>query len=1315
VPARYHAFLSYARADANAVRRLAENLHQLGVDLFFDEWEIGPGDVLVHQIDRGLLESQDGLLAVTPTALSRPWVQAEYAALMQRAVEQGRRIIPVLLADADMPPLLASRIWVDLRHADGPEYEARVRELAAALLGERPGPPPRTGVLQPSSGSAFRAPGPVPCRLRIGPEKVSLINKVGAEVSHQPGRLDMTAEMRLWDLERLRHGQEVLRDAAAAVSSPASQQNAALLEIGDALARAYLDGAAGEALRATVAEAERLGSTVELGLEIDDALATWPWEALRLPASAGIPGEPLALHPNVRLFRAVPGLGATPALPIPGPLRILVVIGSPEEQNARGELLDMERELERILDAVEPARKEERPAYVRILHRGTVAALREELARERFHVLHITCHAGPGVLVLEKEDGSADEVKAERLCREALVPDRGVPLVVLAGCATALSVPGKDQGEAALPGLARALLAHGVPAVLAMQAPVGDFYATALGARLYHALATAERADPLDAVSGARRLLETDRRNGSLDARIGAEWATPALYLRGPSLPLLDPTAPFAEIAPPPEPRLAAGVVVRAVGDFVGRRREERRLLQAIRKDDGAGLLLHGLGGIGKSSLAAETLRALFEEGWLVASLYGTVTPDSLLAEAGRTYLAAFQSEGMPENDPRRQLAVALSRPDVDWEERFDLLSRILLGDRKLIVLLDNFEDNQGADHAVRDEDLATLLARWLRNPGRTRFLITTRYPFELPDRAHRRLEPLHLGPLSFAETRKLLWRLPALDKLSHDDQLRAYADVGGHPRALEYLDALLRGGKARFQDVTDRMEQRLEERGIRRPEAWMKGVEGDLDRALAETVTLAVDDVLLDRLLERLGTVPLAKELLVGAAVYRVPVDRVGLAWQVGEAVESADEKDLKIQVPEEFEDARLDLEELGLLAPAGWSDAGTDFFFVHRWTASAVLARAGVEEKAQAHHRAARFWRWRVKRVPQSRAEDMEQLLEARHHHYEAGEIDEAVEVTEWVCLQFDTWGAYRREEQLCRETITWLSEGSAKFAVFAHGLGLISHRRGYLSQAVEWYQKAFQIEEEIGDHAGMASAYHQLGIVAQDSGDLSQALEWYQKALQIFEELGNRAGMASTYGQLGILAEDRGELDEAVENHQKALQIFEELGDRAGMASTYHRRGMIARSRGELSQALEWYQKSLQINEELGNRDGMASTYHEFGMIAQSRGELSQTLEWYQKSLQINEELGNRAGMANSYGQLAVLLVQKGVPEEAVPLSLRALAIHIELQSPMIRIDLHWLRRQRELLGEERFGEILREHLDADAVTAVLGMMEEDGGAE
>ena len=100
----------------------------------------GPArDVLVHRIDAGILASRSGILVVSPTALTRPWVREEYAALMARAIERGQRLIPVLLKDAEMPPLLASRHLGRLPQRRGPDYLARVRELVRALKGERPG------------------------------------------------------------------------------------------------------------------------------------------------------------------------------------------------------------------------------------------------------------------------------------------------------------------------------------------------------------------------------------------------------------------------------------------------------------------------------------------------------------------------------------------------------------------------------------------------------------------------------------------------------------------------------------------------------------------------------------------------------------------------------------------------------------------------------------------------------------------------------------------------------------------------------------------------------------------------------------------------------------------------------------------------------------------------------------------------------------------------------------------------------------------------------------------------------------------------
>jgi hypothetical protein len=200
-------------------------------------------------------------------------------------------------------------------------------------------------------------------------------------------------------------------------------------------------------------------------------------------------------------------------------------------------------------------------------------------------------------------------------------------------------------------------------------------------------------------------------------------------------------------------------------------------------------------------------------------------------------------------------------------------------------VLLDNFEDN--LKHGAPAEELAALLARWLRAPGASRLVFTCRYPFSLPDGAQHHLQAFHLGPLSWAETRKLLWRLDGLKALSGEDQRRAYEVVGGHPRALEYLDAILRGGRAHFRDVQIRLNRQIEAAGVTNPALWCADIEGGLDARLAETVTLTANDVLLNQLLAQLDDMPLAKRLLFGAAVYCVPVDETGLIWTVGEPID--------------------------------------------------------------------------------------------------------------------------------------------------------------------------------------------------------------------------------------------------------------------------------------------------------------------------------------------------------------------------------------------------------------------------------------------
>ena len=116
----------------------------------------------------------------------------------------------------------------------------------------------------------------------------------------------------------------------------------------------------------------------------------YPWETLCLPGS----DQPLVLHPACQFHRVVPGLGSTSAILIPEPLRILARSGSRTPATGR---CRYEASLTRIVRAADAPVD----GGVRVLdsqRERHADALREE----RFHVLHISCRASAGALVLRR-------------------------------------------------------------------------------------------------------------------------------------------------------------------------------------------------------------------------------------------------------------------------------------------------------------------------------------------------------------------------------------------------------------------------------------------------------------------------------------------------------------------------------------------------------------------------------------------------------------------------------------------------------------------------------------------------------------------------------------------------------------------------------------------------------------------------------------------------------------------------------------------------------------------------------------------------
>lgn len=130
--ATYDTFISYAQPDRDHAERLAAGLRQLGLQPFLAEW-IEPGLVELLEKERALANVANGILIYSRATMQDRVIRDEYAAMLQRVHNGGRRFVPVLVEEVELPPFAAIRKPLNLYGAGGASYQRQLTLLARAL------------------------------------------------------------------------------------------------------------------------------------------------------------------------------------------------------------------------------------------------------------------------------------------------------------------------------------------------------------------------------------------------------------------------------------------------------------------------------------------------------------------------------------------------------------------------------------------------------------------------------------------------------------------------------------------------------------------------------------------------------------------------------------------------------------------------------------------------------------------------------------------------------------------------------------------------------------------------------------------------------------------------------------------------------------------------------------------------------------------------------------------------------------------------------------------------------------------------------
>jgi hypothetical protein len=107
-------FISYTHTDRDFAARLAVDLTRAGVNVWYDQWEILPGDSIVEKIDSALQWNDHLLIVLSPEATQSRWVAREINSSLLKSLD-GRSVslIPVLKDQCALPILIADLRYVD--------------------------------------------------------------------------------------------------------------------------------------------------------------------------------------------------------------------------------------------------------------------------------------------------------------------------------------------------------------------------------------------------------------------------------------------------------------------------------------------------------------------------------------------------------------------------------------------------------------------------------------------------------------------------------------------------------------------------------------------------------------------------------------------------------------------------------------------------------------------------------------------------------------------------------------------------------------------------------------------------------------------------------------------------------------------------------------------------------------------------------------------------------------------------------------------------------------------------------------------------
>ena len=238
----------------------------------------------------------------------------------------------------------------------------------------------------------------------------------------------------------------------------------------------------------------------------------------------------------------------------------------------------------------------------------------------------------------------------------------------------------------------------------------------------------------------------------------------------------------------------------------------------------------------------------------------------------------------------------------------------------------------------------------------------------------------------------------------------------------------------------------------------------------------------------------------------------------------------------------------------------------------------------------------------------------------------------------------------------------------------LGSLYLSTGKDAESLQSYNQALAIFKAKNDLAYQAIILLSIGGIYRNKEDGKKtAINYYQEALKLEEQLGNINLKATIFNELGLLYLEIGETKESLKYYDQALNLHRQENKPERVAFVLNSMASIYNILGENQQALDTYNQALQIQTQIQDKIGEGNTLIYIANVYFSLGDYQRSLETYNQALLIFRKIGDRTNQIITLDKITNVYKYLGDYPQALAFNKQALTLVQEMKNPQQEISI------------------------------------------